>query len=673
MNNFVDGLGQATGLTIAVGLWLLMIWLIATTVRRVLGVRVGWPRTIVVAFVNTWALTAMADWVIEVSGVMGTNLEDPQNSVAFFLFYAMLFLWVFALGALVLVALEVIMPTGNMPTPRQLFFGWGKRWRRFKRYLQILFIFAKNGLTSQLRGFRAPDEGLDGGHEVARSLRIALDQCGITFIKAGQTLSTRADLIPKAFVDELSKLQTTAEPVPWETWRAELENCIGAPVESLFEHIEETPLAAASGAQVHVARLKDGREVVVKVQRPDASRVAELDLDIILRMSRMLERTNPWAQRMGLAGLAEGFADSIREELDYRGEIDNMAAMRASLDRRGVRIPKVERELCSAKNIVMEKFDGRPVSRAGFIQNLSREQRKDSAQRLMAAVLDQIVNEGLFHADLHPGNVFIWPDGTVGLLDFGSVGRLDAVSRRALARLLWAIDADDPVLATDSLLGIVDAPADLDERTLTREVGGLLTKFRGGFGLGTGSMEVFTDLFELMMDHGLGVPAQLGAALRSLGALEGTLLKIDPDLDLVEAARETGREAFGKITPERVKSELLSQFMHVMPLLEHLPSRINRITEDLENGNFRANIRVLEHPEDRRFLDGLTQQLVTAVLAVGAVLGGIMLATTEGGPALLPDVSLYTLFGGFLAFAGFVLALRSVAHVFSRSRRKSGF
>nr|NLD41000.1 AarF/ABC1/UbiB kinase family protein [Actinomycetales bacterium] len=670
MTTFMDGVGQFTGLTIAIGLWLLMIWLIATTVRRVLGVRVGWPRTIVVALLNVWALTAMADWVVEVSGILESgDPSDPQNSTAFFLFYGMLFLWVFALGALALVALEVILPTGSLPTFRQLFFGWGRRWRRFNRYLQILFIFAKNGLTSQLRGFRAPDEGADGGHEVARSLRIALDECGITFIKAGQTLSTRADLIPKAFVDELSKLQTTAEPVSWEDWKGALESCIGAPIESVFASVEEVPLAAASGAQVHVATLLDGREVVVKVQRPHAGRIAELDLDILLRMCRMLHRNAPWARRMGLLKLAEGFAASIREELDYREEVDNMAAMRRSLDRRGVRIPTVERELCSSKNIVMERFDGRPVSRASFISDLSREQRQKSAQTLMEAVLDQIVNDGIFHADLHPGNVCIWPDGTVGLLDFGSVGRLDAASRRALARLLWAIDADDPVMATDSLLGLVDAPKDLDERRLTREIGGLLARFRGGFGLGTGSVEVFGSLFALMLDHGLGVPAQLAAAFRSLGALEGTLQLIDPELDLVEAARKTGRETIGHITPEKIKDELIAQFMHVMPLIEHLPSRLNRISEDLESGNFRANIRFLHDPEDRRFLDGLVQQLVTSILAVGAVLGGIFLAVTPGGPELLPEVGLYTLFGGLLAFGGFLLSLRAVAHVFSKARK----
>lgn len=668
MYNFVADVGNFTMLGISILLWWLLAWMIATTVRRVLNIRLGWPRTILIAAALMWSLDAMIPWLLDISGVGPDGPGSPQELAGFMLFWGMMFLWAFALGALILVALEVIIPTGSLPTFRDVFFGWGRRWRRFRRYLKIMRIFTRRGLASQIRGIRTPS---DGGRDMARSLRLALDECGITFIKAGQMLSTRGDIIPPVYVDELSKLQTTAQPVPWEDIRGSIETTLGQPISAVFSAFDETPLASASGAQVHLATTKEGKDVVVKVQRPTAARTAELDLDIMIGLCRTIENNAEWARKMGLVELGEGFADSIREELDYREEVDNMAAMRASLDKRGVRIPRVEAELSSSRLVVMEKFDGKPVSKAAVeIAAMSESQRKKSASTLLQAVLNQIINDGIFHADLHPGNVFIWPDGSVGLLDFGSVGRIDATSRRALTRLLWSIDADDPVLATDSLLSIVDAPADIDERLLTREVGALLTKFRGGFGTGTGSVEVFTQLFELMVDHGLGIPNSLATALRSLGALEGTLKLIDPSLDLVTAARAAGRDAVGKITPEKIKDTLLGQAMNVMPLVEHLPHRINRITEDLESGNFRAKISVLNDPTDREFVDSLVQQIVTAILAVGAVLGGIILVVTPGGPELLPEVSLFTLLGGMLGFAGFVLALRSVAQVFTKGRRR---
>lgn len=667
MYEFIDGLSHVTGVTIGLVLTLLFAWLIANTVRRVLGVRVGWPRTLVVSLILVYSLSELTTDVLQYVGISESTEITDSNVVAVMALSGLVGLWGFALAALVLVVLEIMLPTGSLPTLRSLFFGWGKRWRRFGRFVEVGWIFFRNGLASQLRGFRSPDKQADGGHAVARSLRIALDQCGITFIKAGQMLSTRADLLPPAFVKELSTLQTTAEPEEWAAVRRSLEGCLGREVEEVFAEINPVPLAAASSAQVHVGQLRDGGEVVVKVQRPDAARAAELDLDILQLLSRILDANAPWARRMGIIDLAEGFAASLREELDYRIEIDNMSAMRASLDRRGVRIPRVEQEMSSAKLIVMERFDGKPVSKAAAeIAALHPEQRVTAADTLLRAVLDQIVKDGIFHADLHAGNVFIWPDGGVGLLDFGSVGRIDATSRRALTRLLWAIDADDPVTATDALLGIVDAPRSLDERQLTREVGALLAKFRGGFGVGGGSAQVFSELFQLMLDHGLGIPPSLAAALRSLGALEGTLKLINPELDLVDAARAVGRESVAELSSADLKGEVLKHLMHVLPLLEHMPHRINRISEDLESGSFRAHVRLMSDPEDRRYIESLVQQLVTAALAVGAVLGGILLIITTGGPMLMDKVSLFSVLGGLLAFAGFVLSLRSVALVFSR-------
>lgn len=167
--------------------------------------------------------------------------------------------------------------------------------------------------------------------------------------------------------------------------------------------------------------------------------------------------------------------------------------------------------------------------------------------------------------------------------------------------LLWAIDADDPAAATDALLELLDRPDMLDERALQRSIGVLMTRFRGGLGSG-GSMAVFSELLGLVVDHGFRVPPQIAAALRSLGALEGTLKLIDPSLDLVAAARTVGRASVGDITPERVKSEFTKRALHLLPLMEQLPRRINKISADLENGQLTAHIRVASHPDDRSFL-----------------------------------------------------------------------
>lgn len=636
-------------------------WLVAQAVRRVLGVRVGWPRAFVVSAITILSLTGMVQWLVG-AGHLRLNDADPAPVL---LSFGLLTLWAFALAAAVLVGLEVIVPTGSLPSLRSALFGWGRRWRRARRYAAIMAIAGKHGIGAQVRGVRG--SAGQSASELAVGLRGALNEAGVTFVKLGQMLSTRADLLPAPFIRELSHLTNRATPVAWDELRPVLGAGLGRPAGEAFAHVDAEPLAAASVAQVHAAELRDGRGVVVKVQRPDALPQVGLDLEILRRIARSLERNAPWARRLGVVGLADGFAESLREELDYRVEVDNMRALKASLDRRGVRIPEVEDALSSERVIVMERFDATPLSQAsGLLAGMPAADRAGAAERLLRAALGNIVEDGIFHADLHPGNVVIWPDASVGLLDFGSVGRLDAVSRRTLGLLLWAIDADDPAMATDALLELLDRPDDLDDRALQRSLGTLVTRFRGGLGSG-GSVAVFTELFALVVDHGFTVPPAVAAALRSLGALEGTLRLLDPGLDLVAAARSAGRDAVGAVTPERVKAEVTQKLMHLVPLLEHLPRRIDRITEDVERGRLTAHVRVVAHPDDRAFLSGLVQQLVIAVLAGSAVLGGILLVVDSGGATLMPGLTTHAFLGALLAFAGFVLALRAVALVFGRA------
>lgn len=659
----LTALGNIAGGIIGLGVLLLQTWLVMKAVRRVLGVPVGWLRAFLVSLVTVLVLLRLFGWVASVNRFEDQLLAHPE---AVMLGLLLVLLWGFALGTMALVVLEVVVPSGSLPPLRSLLFGWRRRARLARRYAAVVAIAVKYGLGSQLRGSGGRHHDPDEVPRTAVALRRALDEAGVTFIKFGQMLSTRADLLPEPYVRELSRLQSSAEPLPWESIEPVLADELGRPVAEVFATVDERPLASASVAQVHAATLADGRDVVLKVQRPGALPQVALDLDILHRLARSLEKNAGWARRLGVVGLANGFAASLREEVDYRVELDNMASMRRSLADRSVRVPWVAEDLGTPRLIVMERFAGTPVVHAAaLVAELTDEQRAAAATTLLQAVFGQITQEGIFHADLHGGNVVIWPDGGVGLLDFGSVGRLDAVSRRHLSLLLWAIDADDPVVATDALLELLDRPARLDERSLQRSLGILLTRFRGGLGAG-GSQEVFTALFRLIIDHGFRVPPAIAAALRSLGALEGTLTLIDPRLDLAGAAREAGRDAIGEVTPERVQDELTARLVHLLPLLETLPRRVTKISEDLETGRFTASIRVLADEGDRVFVAGLVDQLVVSVLAGAAVLGGIALLVAGGGPELMPGMTLFQVAGYLLTFAGFVLSLRAVAQVFGR-------
>lgn len=652
--NIWDALGAGLSLLYALAMLAVVTTLVARTSRRVLGIRVSPARALlvtgVVLFVPGYAVT-----LIE----LPIDVTNPAalNAITFTIVMIASALGAFTLGLLVLMVLEVVIPTGSLPPLRSLFTGWRSRLRRTGRYLHIMGILAKYGLTAPLRGVRR-----GGDQSTAAAVRRAMEEIGVTFVKLGQMLSTRSDLLPPDFIHELSKLTTQAEPQPYGRVHGVLENELGAQLGRL--QIEHAPAASASVAQVHDATLDDAAAVVVKVQRSGAAEQVLIDLQILERLSHTLTENAPWARQIGVSEIVTGFSQSVREELDYRSEVDNMDALRGGLRAANVRVPDVHHELSTKRVIVMERFEGVPMSLAGdLLSEMTPELRRRAADVLLRAVLGQILDQGVFHADLHAGNVVVWPDGEVGLLDFGSVGRLDAGARRNLGLLLWAVDADDPGLATDAVLELLDHDDELDERLLERTMGVLITRVRGG--ATGGSFAFFQQVLRVVLAQGLGVPGNIVLALRSLGSLEGTLKLLHPQFDLISSARDLARGVIGDISPDGVKKQLSTQAVRALPLLTHLPRRLNRITDDLQNGRFTTNVRIVSHPEDQLFLTGLANQVVVAVLSGFAVVGAILLVTSTGGP-MFYSFRLFDIMGYLLGFAGLVLALRSVAMVFGR-------
>ena len=645
----------------------LQSWLAATVVRRVVGVPTGWPRTIFVGLVMSAGMAVTVQYLYRAgTGDDHGGLEVAPGVAA--LFTALAIGWIFALGVGALVMVEAAFPTGSLPSPQSLFFGWKSRRRRARRYAQVLSIATRHGLGSQLRGFGGDSPGR--AVKTARALRESLAEAGVTFVKLGQMLSTRRDILPAAFIRELETLQTQVTPESWSVIEPAIADRLGRPIGEVFASIDPHPLAAASVAQVHEATLLDGTEVIVKVQRPKALNQVSQDLDIILRLAAWLNKTTVWGKNLGVNALARGFADSLEEELDYRIELDNMTSIEHSLRRSGrfdVTVPHGYPELSGERLLVMDKLPGQPVAQAGaLLEELSSAERARLATTLLGATLQQIIGEGTFHADLHSGNIFITPEGSLGLLDFGAVGRLDPGTQTSLGLMLYSIDQNDSAGATDALIELLGRPDGLDDREVERAVGALLLRYGGG-GRSAQGQKLFDDLFTLVLAHRFSVPAPISAAFRAMASVEGALLTIDPSFDVVTVARQEGnRLVRSKLKGTKITEELQRRVLQLLPMMDRMPRRINKITEDLEHGRFSMNMRVLENPSDRRFLTSLFQQLIVAVLAGAAVVGAIMLITSSEGPMLTTDIRLYSFFGFFLLFGGFVLSMRSLMLVFRR-------
>jgi ubiquinone biosynthesis protein len=498
-------------------------------------------------------------------------------------------------------------------------------------------------------------------------LRSTLNAGGVTFVKMGQILSTRPDVLPHEITTELARLQDDADPVPWPDVEQVLVTELGAPVAEVFAEFDRTPLAAASVGQVHAARLHDGTEVVVKVQRPGIRPVVERDLDIAARLGSRLEAGTTWGRGLGIGSLTDALSTAIREELDYRVEADNILTVARSQPAGSrVRLPMPHLDVSTERVLVMDRLRGAPVYNAGALIDRLGLDRDELATTVLDALLRQIVVDGVFHADPHGGNIFVLDDGSLGLIDFGSVGRLDASVRGALERLLIGVDRGDPLAVTDALLELVPRPDEIDEQSLERDIGRFMARYTTGSA--ASGVRMFGDLFRIVADHGLAIPGEVAAVFRCLGTAEGTLRQLAPGFDLVTRTRKlAGSYLSERLGPDQLRQAAADELVTLLPILRRLPRRVERIATAAEHGRLSLNVRLFADERDRSWLTGMLQDVLVAFLAATIGVMAVLLLGTDGGPNVTDNVSLYALLGYNLLVVSAILALRILVQIFRHS------
>lgn len=637
----------------------LTVLIMAAGLRRLTGMTLSPLRTLIAAVIavlsGTPIITAMA----------GPEVSSRHRGLLPGLWFVLLGVVIAILvGMLFLVISEALVPTGSLPGPLYALQGTRRLAGRTRRYSQISRILTRHGLIPYLRGGRRSELATSEGRaRLARSLRLALEDGGVTFVKLGQMLSTRRDLLPPEFINELSRLQDDAPRVPWPDINEVLEESLGAPVAEKFAGFDFEPIAAASIAQVHTATLPSGGQVVVKVRRPGVTGAVGADLDIVQRLASRLQRSTRWGRSVGAVDLARGFAAALREELDLRIEARNMTAVAAATAARNdsVRVPTPYHAYCGERVLVMQYLDGRPLLAAS--PGLSAESRAGLARELLDSLLGQVMLDGTFHADPHPGNILLLGDGHLGLIDWGSVGRVDTGLRGALQRLVLALERSDPVSLTDAMLDVVDRPEQLDEPRLERALGRFLARY---FAAGvTPDVRMFTDLFRIVADYGLAVPPEIAAVFRALATIEGTVTQLAPGFDFVaEAKRFGGQQLAAQLSPDEIRKTAVTDLAMLVPMLRRIPRRIDRLGGALEDGRLSVNVRVLADPSDQRYLTGLVHRALLAFLAAAAGIMAVLMIGLHGGPALTKSVSLYSFFGYCLLTIAAILAVRVLVQVF---------
>ena len=553
-----------------------------------------------------------------------------------------------------------------------------RTYQHVNRYRQILTVLIKYGfgdLVDRLHINQYLEIGLQmiarqQREHVARMTRAErvrhiLEELGPTFVKIGQVAASRPDLILPEFITELEKLCDNVPPFPFERVREIVESELGKPLEELFDSFDEKSLAAASIGQVHRARLKDGQEVVVKVQRPDIRDTIDVDLEIMLHLATLLERNVEGIRLHRPTRVVDEFAHVLERELDYEIEAAHLERFAQNfIDDQTVYVPKVYRDFSTKRVLTMEYIDGVGIDRLDELDRRGLD-RKRIARRGASLILRQIFEHGFFHADPHAGNVRILADNVICYLDYGMMGRLDRGTRENFANLIFGAVARDPARAMSALLRLAEHADDLDidERALERDVAHMIDLY---VVTELGQVDIrrlLYHLLDLLVQHQLRIPPDLITMIKAMVTVEGLGVRLDPEIDLIGAAKPyLTKLKMDRFHPRRLLSEFWESGTDVLNLVREAPAAVREIIRLARRGELRVG---LEHRNFEKLLDVYEHvgSRVSFAVVVGSLIIGSSLIVHSKLPPLWGDIPIIGLVG-FLAAGvmGLVLLISILRH-----------
>ncbi len=428
----------------------------------------------------------------------------------------------------------------------------------------------------------------------ARRLRRAIEELGPTFVKLGQILSTRPDLVPADVAEELQNLQDNVPVLSFEKVKAQVESQLGQSLEEAYATFDETPLASASIAQVHKATLPDGQLVVVKVQRPSIAKRIDSDLNILHFLARQMERNIPDLALMDPVGIVAEFDRAIRKELDFRNERRNIAQFESNFKSfEGLRTPFVDAQRCTAKVLTMECIEGVKVTRAAEELNVDPYV---VAPRMLKALFKMVFKDGLFHGDLHPGNILILPDATIVLIDFGLVGRLTQQQREDILDILIGLSRNDYQLIARVFfdIGVKQKGVVYDFARFEADVIEVIDRHVAGRTLNEIDVGMFfTDLVAGAIRHQIKMPPAYTMVFKALMTVEGIGKGLAPDINFIEEAHPFVEEMLlERYNPSRWVREGADTLFSLSRFMRRFPRVATRLFEDVSEGRLSGRIEI---------------------------------------------------------------------------------
>ncbi len=535
-------------------------------------------------------------------------------------------------------------------------------YKNFKRFEEIIRVIFKYNLQGIIKGFELPTALNFVGEKyfqadakefkdkpLAQRVRLALQELGPIFVKLGQILSLRVELLPQTIIDELTFLQDHVEPFSSEQARAIIERELGQPLEAMFDGFEDSPIGSASLGQVYRARLKSGKTVAIKVQRPDITDDIEADFEILYHLAEFAEKNvEGFKYRRPTKFLDEVYA-SLHKELDYEHEESNIQRFREEFrDDPTVYIMDCYPDFSSKKVLTMEYIQGikarhiRQLDRGGF-------DRKVIAQRGVDNILRQIFESGFFHADPHPGNIFVLDNNVISFIDFGMVGRLSRQNRETMADFLYSIAKRKPYKAVRVLIDITEHSGEIDSEALERELAELIDRYVNKPLKDVSLARLFSNLSTVLAHHRMIFSSDFSMMLKAIATVEGLGRELDPEINLTDKLKpyfyKLRVARFHPITLAEDTEDLL---MRVAGLFREIPDQTQAVLEQLKRGETKVQVEHRGTDSFYVFWNQFINRLIFALI-LSALLISSSIMVLSGVPPTWHDIPIIGLIGFIIA------------------------
>jgi predicted unusual protein kinase regulating ubiquinone biosynthesis (AarF/ABC1/UbiB family) len=532
--------------------------------------------------------------------------------------------------------------------------------RHLKRYKDISLLLMRYGRADLVSGMGLPSDEVTpdtaGMAASAADLAADLERLGPTYVKLGQLLSTRADLLPPPYIQALARLQDDVAPFDSDEVERIICSELGARLSRVFPEFDPEPIASASLGQVHRATLRDGRQVAVKVQRPGIREQVLDDLDALRELAELADAHTELGRLYGFADLVAEFRASMLAELDYRQEARNLVTLGANLaefDR--IAVPQPITDLSTGHVLTMEYVEGRKLTTLGPLAQLDLD-GTELARQLLGAYLRQILVDGFFHADPHPGNVLLTADGDLALLDLGMVGRVPAEMGDRLVKLLLAIGEGRAEDASRALLSLAEPTERADEADFGRAIAAIIAANHGVALGGLSAGAIILELSRAAVANGLRPPPELSMLGRALLTLDDVVRRLDPQLDPNEAIREQAvRIMRARMKGSASQTGVFTAVLEAKEFAERLPGRVNKVMDALAEGELTLNVAGIEQQEIIHGIQKLANRLTAGVVIAALIVGAAMLMRVDTSARILGYPALAIVC--FLMAAGFGVAL----------------